>query len=558
MDSSHPSGLPGVAIDRLAESLAGLVTVMVAGGGALIEDLTVAEPAHDLLGQPGDLVLGIATQGVAESLALIDDAGQRGAVGVMLRRSVAETDPVRDAARQAQVALLALSEQASWAHTVWLLRSMLDRVQGRSGVDGTDAVGDDLFALADGCASLLDAPVTIEDPFSRVLAYSSRQGVVDPVRVETLVGRRVPEEALASLRSRGVLRRLATESEPFYVPADGTLRGRLVIPVRAGTLRLGSIWAVVDQPPPADRLAALTQTASVVALHLLRIRSEADLAVRATADRLRDVLTGVSELRDSDDWLGVGPWRAVVLDVPRGVLDVPMGVLGVSEQVSAEGRRADGKGGRGESDGVPVSVWGLWESALRRAAWRRPLLTTMGEHLVAVVGGGPAAESGSWAWLQALATRLGEDHPVRIAGGSQVDHAGDLTRSVREAIQLARVQSGAPEVGSSEVGSSEVGAITDVDRAWADLVLARAVDGIAEVAGLGPIAGLLSGPVEDRSTVAAWLDHPGDPRAAAARLHIHPNTLRYRMARIRAALTIDLDEARTRDAVRLQLRSAGV
>src|SRR5690606_8132242 len=116
--------LPGVAIDRLAESLAGLVSVVTAGVGSEIEDLTVAEPAHDLLGQPGDLVLGIATQDTTEAVALITSAARRGAVAVMVRRSVAEADPVREAATQAGVALLALSDQASWAHTVWLLRGM--------------------------------------------------------------------------------------------------------------------------------------------------------------------------------------------------------------------------------------------------------------------------------------------------------------------------------------------------------------------------------------------------------------------------------------------------
>ena len=41
-----------------------------------------------------------------------------------------------------------------------------------------------------------------------------------PPRVSTIVGRRVPEEVLASLRARGVFRPLARSSEPVLVPAD--------------------------------------------------------------------------------------------------------------------------------------------------------------------------------------------------------------------------------------------------------------------------------------------------------------------------------------------------
>lgn len=511
---------PGLAVGRLAETLGGgLVALVVDRTGAEIDDLTVAEPGHDLLGQPGDLVLGIAVADPDEAARLVAEVASRGGAAVLLRRALAEHRTVTDAATRHGLALLALSDQASWAHAVWLLRSMVDQIHGRSGSEDGDTLGDDLFALADGCARLLDAPVTIEDPWSRVMAYSARQGAVDPVRVSTIVGRRVPDEALESLRRRGVFRRLARATDPFFVPADGTLRGRLVIPVRAGATRLGSIWAVVDEPPSEDRLHALTQTASVVALHLLRRRSEADLAGRATADRLREVLTGAATGRTDDDWLPEGPWRVAVL-----------GLDGVAAD--------DGT--------VPVGVWGLWESALRRESWRRPLLTTVAQHLVAVVVDPDDREvgaPGTWAWLVGLAERLAGDHPVRVAAGRRVATTAGLVRSTREAIRVA---------GLASAGSGGGSVVNDVDRSWADLVLAAATAGLAEVDELGPLDGLTG---DDPATLAAWLDHPGDPRAAAARVHVHPNTLRYRMTRISQRLDVDLGEPRVRDALRLLLRA---
>ena len=84
-----------------------------------------------------------------------------------------------------------------------------------------------------------------------MLAYSSTQDVADPARVSTIVGRRVPDEVIAGLRGRGVFRRLARSDEPFFVPAGRGLGARLVVPVRAGTEWLGSIWAVVDEEPPS-------------------------------------------------------------------------------------------------------------------------------------------------------------------------------------------------------------------------------------------------------------------------------------------------------------------
>ena len=66
----------------------------------------------------------------------------------------------------------------------------------------------DLFAVANAVASLLDAPITIEDRNSRVLAFSGRQDEADPSRVETILGRQVPERYSRILNERGVFREL--------------------------------------------------------------------------------------------------------------------------------------------------------------------------------------------------------------------------------------------------------------------------------------------------------------------------------------------------------------
>jgi DNA-binding PucR family transcriptional regulator len=59
------------------------------------------------------------------------------------------------------------------------------------------------------------------------------------------------------------------------------------------------------------------------------------------------------------------------------------------------------------------------------------------------------------------------------------------------------------------------------------------------------------------TTLAAWLDHPADPRTAARLIHVHPNTLRYRMQRLGEVIDVDLADPEVRLALRLQLRSLG-
>ncbi|MGJ3562204.1 hypothetical protein ACR6C2_44605 [Streptomyces sp. INA 01156] len=96
----------------------------------------------------------------------------------------------RAARELAGPALVELQPHTSWAHVVWLLRGVIDRASApdtsRLGSPGPHV---DLFALADTAAEIIDAPVTVEDAQSRVLAYSARQDTTDPARVSTIVGR---------------------------------------------------------------------------------------------------------------------------------------------------------------------------------------------------------------------------------------------------------------------------------------------------------------------------------------------------------------------------------
>ncbi|HCA86348.1 MAG TPA: hypothetical protein DEQ61_13105, partial [Streptomyces sp.] len=58
------------------------------------------------------------------------------------------------------------------------------------------------------------------------------------------------------------------------------------------------------------------------------------------------------------------------------------------------------------------------------------------------------------------------------------------------------------------------------------------------------------------TTVTEWLDAVGDVASAAARLKVHPNTLRHRLRRIRELFRVDLDDPDVRLAAWLELRRA--
>ena len=122
----------------------------------------------------------------------------------------------------------------------------------------------DLFAMADVLRSVINAPITIEDARSRLLAYSTGQDGADAARTSTIIGRQVPLALRDEYRALGVFRRLARSDEPIFVPArDSGIKARLIIPVRAGGEWLGSVWAAVEEEPSAEQVTAL-RTASAV------------------------------------------------------------------------------------------------------------------------------------------------------------------------------------------------------------------------------------------------------------------------------------------------------
>ena len=130
-----------------------------------------------------------------------------------------------------------------------------------------------------------------------MLAFSGRQDEADPSRVETILGRQVPERYSRILTERGVFRELLRSDRPVFISPipdgqDPFSMPRVAIAVRAGDEVLGSIWVAVPGPLSEERTEALCEAAKLVALHLLRVRagptSSAGCAPTCSAPRSRE------------------------------------------------------------------------------------------------------------------------------------------------------------------------------------------------------------------------------------------------------------------------------
>lgn len=516
--SAAPTAVP-TAVGLAGPLTAGLLEVVEPGEDRPVHALELVEPGMVLAA--GDLAVGLGARDVAEALALAEQA--RGAAGLLLRRPLAQAAEVRAVAVDARLPLLALVDDAGWTAAVGLLRTALDRASTGPGAGRTDDVYGDLFDMADTISAVVEAPVTIEDATSRVLAYSTGQHDVDEARTSTIVGRQVPRPVRDHFRALGVFRRLARSDDPFFVPAgQDDVKPRYVVPVRAGGEWLGSVWAVVDGPVPVDREDELRAAARVIALHLLRLRAATELHRQVQLDRVRTLLRG-SAAGDP----GPGPWRAVVLAGPAGDLDA-------------------------------AARCELWTALARRHGWRHPLVADLEGEVLAVVAAGPPearAAPGGWSWLTQVVEREARTDPAlgASAGGVATTVAG-LATSRAQAVELAGLP-GARD-GARSVASAE-------DH-WTALVLARAVRGLRadpSLASLTPLRDLLDadagrsrGALLD--TLEAVLDHWGEPQRAARALGVHANTVRYRMGQLSAACALDLTDPEQRLAARLLVAQA--
>ncbi|TCO65765.1 PucR family transcriptional regulator [Actinocrispum wychmicini] len=495
-------------VDRVGPTL--LRTVLP--GDRPVTDVVIAEGGRRTHVAEGDLVLGVAVTTPAKAAELVERT--EGASAVLLKPPLAASPGVLSAARANGTAVVEVHNGAAWAQLVWLLRTVLDAAaDDESGAEPGAAGLGDLFRLADAAAAVVDAPVTIEDANSRVLAYSARQDRTDPARISTIMGRRVPDDVLARFRSRGVFRELSRGRTTIFVPAqqDGTLP-RLIVPIRMGGELLGSMWAVVPGPVADERAAAFADTAPVVALHLLRRRALADAERRRSAELVRTMLQGKGSVRLAAAELDLEdePHRVVAIDVDSG------DVLG------AEGLRL-----------------ALWER-ITAGVGRRLAVTELHGVLYAIVpdrAGWPALRDALWSESQAL---VGVGAPAEVV---------DLTESraqAEEALGLVRAR-------------LIDGPVAVHDESWPVVALHRAA--VATVptgaADLGPIP-LLRAHDEQVGTcyvdtLYEWLRHPGDPKAAARELRIHANTLRYRITKLVELTGLNLDDPDTRLALTVQL-----
>lgn len=578
-------GMPAVEqsipLRRLLLSLGEpLVDVLAAPAGldVPVDNVVILDPEDEGGAESGDLVLLVGARGTA-ARRVIRSAALRGASAVAVKTTGAgqaaepsyppphgwgskpaypprrpgpdELDQLRAEAGEAGIAVLAVRPEVRWDQLQTLCQGIVDNARLTAADDLGDTAGD-LFSMAQTIARLTGGLVSIEDSASRVLAYSGG-AEVDELRRLSVLGRQGPESYLALLREWGVFSRLRSGEEVVRIEEHPELgiRRRLAVGIHAGRQPLGTIWVQEGAQPLTQRAEeALLGAARTTALHLIRQRTQVSAGLRLREDLLSNLLEGRIDVGALADTVEVDTRRAAL--------------------VAAFSLARPTAGPEHERSGRELRRRQLIDLiAVHTAAYRRSsLVTELGGRVYVLLpdlSRAPAGAAG--AETEEAAPRSSAEQSVLALTRKTVEAArGVLGVAVQGAV--GSLVDSLADVPRSRV---EADRVLDAMGRDLDLDVATISDVRAQVLISETLAQLRANPAlrdprvsllveHDRAagselvaSLLAYLEEFGDVRAAAERLHVHPNTLRYRVRRASAVSGIDLSDTGERLFTQLQL-----
>ncbi|UOQ57793.1 helix-turn-helix domain-containing protein [Leucobacter allii] len=417
-----------------------------------------------------------------------------------------------------ELQLLGLSPAVGWRE----FDALVSRLLGEHGTGlqlGTNS-GDRLFALANAVAQAFRGSVAIEDHRRNILAYSALPGqAIDSLRANGILTRRTPDGPLNEVRYRQMF---ATEGITRF-PAEGQFAPRAALPLRAGSIPLGSIWVIdpegddVSAPLAPEKQEALRSAAELAAGYIVDAWRFDHGDERSKETALRRLLSGTPHENDATV-LGLRPEQSCL-------------VLAIDSGARAEGDLGE-----------------LRTAAARHLAVYFPgsVCSTMAGKVVALVPSRAAD-----AVVRSLERLLPELE--RLAGGASSCGMSLPRRPgsslVEEYERAVRVAESARALGLPVATPEDVQPQL-VLRACAEALRSGELR-LPETAQL-----LDDAERETRATLLAWLEERGSAPRVAERLRVHEQTVRYRIRQAVDRLRLDLDDPDRTLALWLQLRLA--
>ena len=376
----------------------------------------------------------------------------------------------------------------------------------------------DLFAFCNHLAWQVGGPVLLHDASNSLVAYSTLQQPIDESRRAIILRREVPDNDVENETTALALERFHAGDESFEIaPYEGIQTRRVIAPVHVMGVQVGSIWVAESAGPLHPDVHELVRSASKQAALLFHLQGDA--RKRETEVFTRLLLEGGTEEELLAQYLGVptrtkacvvAVWHGATGDTPRQ---------------------------------VPQVARTLFEQQFL------PFLKLPTDNCLYITAYDKGAEPDFPDRVKRAAAAIASaDDRLKVGIGRVSAHVGDVPQSRRDAdavVTYLRHHPG-PRVASFDSIQPDVTLMRVLE------ILDNQVEAIR-----GPLSDLTGLSAEDRDdalrTLDAYFDFAGNATEAARSLCIHPNTFRYRFAKVVDMLGVDLDNRNSRLLLELDL-----
>jgi len=373
---------------------------------------------------------------------------------------------------------------------------------------------DDIFAFCNRLAWQIGGPVLIHDASWGAVAHSTLNQAIDKGREAIILQRAVPDDAAERQVLATASEHMASGEDVFTIEAiPGVQERRVVAPVRVLGIVVGSIWAAESAGPLHPDTDQMMASAAKQASLLFQVQE--DLRRRQRERFVSLLLSG-----SHDEYL-----LAQYLGVPA---TCPIRVLVVYHGGDDDLRDQLRKVAPALTAAVPT-----------------PSLIMHLEDRCYVAFYGEDAQMSSRDVAEQM-VRI-DDRLLLAAGrvGRRLGHALDSRRDADSVLAYLRRTPG-QRLGSKRLLRSKL----------ALMKVAESLSSMHEPFD-GPLQGLDGLEDADRAeaidVLNAYFASNGNISEAARHIHVHPNTFRYRLAKISDVLGIDLEDREDRLLVELDL-----
>lgn len=503
--------------------------------------LTVAFAIKDDLAAQHDLMRNLAAVG---SSGLVikperylrqippDMVGQADEFGIPLIRIPADVSYLEIMAPILERIINAQNSQLR--HSIEIHRQFTDLALSGQGLD----------AVVRTLGELVESSISLEDAGFHLLASHIVPGVTDRHRQQTLAHHGTPPKAQLAVKT--MLQQVVEGRKPRKVPPipeAGMTARRIIAPILGGGANLGYL-SIIEHPQRHEQLAmmAIEHAATVIALEMIKLREVGEAEDRVRGELVDDLLNGT--FGDEANVQRRARYLRYDLSAPHLLLvvDVDHFRRFIKENRYAESRVI----------ALKHQLFQLVTGAVRRHHPRH-LATAHSDSIVVLVPQ-PVGDDGTHgdqlaAQIRSTVADADLGVTVSVAIGRRCVKPDDFKPAYREAQQALDLM--------VRFGKREQ--VVNYDRLGVYRLLAQ----IDDRSGLEAFAGRMLEPIVayDRArgtpllkTLEVYLQRHGNLRQSARDLHIHLNTLHYRLQRIGALIDADLKDADVRLDLLLALR----